>query len=664
MCSVAALVGYTIVALVLAMLGVFDALLAAVLAVPLVVLAWRPIVSLAPRGGRDRWAALALVVVLASFGWSSTRAGQHLLIERDPASYLNTARWLERDGSLHITAANEVLDASELVHYEGAAVYLDGDQLEFQFNHGAATVDALAYDVAGARGLFAMPAAAGSLGLLAMYLVMRPFLRRGAIAVAAVTALAVSLPFLFATRDTYSEPFVLAIVWSVVAAFMQLRERARMDPGVLAFVGVLAGASCMFRVDALMYVAAACVMAAVVRAAVPAGRGWVWFGVAALVPVVVGLLDIVLFATSYGSDLADEISLLAAVVVMIGVAALAVDPLRRRSTLLASWIEHGSGARAARTIAGAVSALFLAGWLVRPHLGASRGDWSIDSGYAGVVASIQQAEHLAVSPLRSYAELTLESMGWYFGIATVALAVIGTAAVVHAAMSAPRSAAMVFALAAAVCVPLYLVRPSITPDQLWMTRRFLPFVIPSLVVVAAIGADRLVSAAGTVRVSAAAQRSIVAVATVIGAGLLVVPTARATWPIRDLAAYRGQLGAFETTCTVVGRSTVLEVGNGAMAMPIRAWCGVHAGIVAEDDATDAVRAIAPAATATCAPVWLVSRSPFVDGTLELLDRTEVLTFPTTTNVEVTLDRAPNHYRDLPLTIYVGRLALGASCAVD
>ena len=76
-------------------------------------------------GGTIEWAdptlAAPVAMVAAVSYWSAQHAGQIMLINRDPGSYLNTARWLERDGSLTADAGDPLFAGISGVRYSSFA---------------------------------------------------------------------------------------------------------------------------------------------------------------------------------------------------------------------------------------------------------------------------------------------------------------------------------------------------------------------------------------------------------------------------------------------------------------------------------------------------------------------------------------------------------------
>ena len=101
------------------------------------------------------------------------------------------------------------------------------------------------------------------------------------------------------------------------------------------------------------------------------------------------------------------------------------------------------------------------------------------------VGRLQALPHLTVDPHRTYAEQSMHWMGWWVGVPAILLAVDrrradrAPLAVRRATPTCCRSSV------SGLCVALLVFwRPSITPDHPWADRRFVPIVLPVLVLLA------------------------------------------------------------------------------------------------------------------------------------------------------------------------------------
>ena len=371
-----AVVCLTSVGLVAAMLGVFSAPLAVVGGAIATALLLTIAVRQRSRAWTVRWRDWTLlppVAVIALIStWSATHTGQTLLIGRDPGSYLNTARWLARDGSLSARGGSAVLDGLPGVNFAGPAVYdMGGGNLEFQFSHGAGVALATMYDLFSARGLFNANILVGAIALLGWYCVLRRLDVGRSVSLAAIVALGISIPYLNVTRATYSEPYVLLLAGASLLMLVWAPTTRR--PALFVFfAGLFAGGTVLFRIDGLLYLAALFVAVAVLtltngpRTAVAALAG-------AAVPSAIGIVDQQYFTGNYATDLADSVRPLAALTVVSLLVVVGALVVSRRHPLSLGLSEHS-----ARILGIVTSSVVIAAWLIRPLIETSTKARSVD----------------------------------------------------------------------------------------------------------------------------------------------------------------------------------------------------------------------------------------------------------------------------------------------
>jgi hypothetical protein len=228
---------------------------------------------------------------------------------------------------------------------------------------------------------------------------------------------------------------------------------------------------------------------------------------------------------------------------------------------------------------------FLA-WFVRPRV------QTVRLSYNAVVASVQQSTHLALDPTRRYFEHAVVWASWYIGPITLALAIIGAAYAVRAfvrrTLPTPcRVAALIFGPSAL----LYLWRPSITPDQIWATRRFVPAVFPVLVL-AAFGVMYVVAEREhpSLRFASANVRRVVA--TTLGVLAIAYPV----YAIRDVSRMTQQRGfptAVSEACRIVGPDGAIVVPQEEPqktwlydAQTFRSFCNVPVAVMVSGQRTE------------------------------------------------------------------------------
>ena len=142
-------------------------------------------------------------------------AGEHVSVDRDPGVYLVAGQWVATRGDLRIEAgASEWTSIPGLVYASPGFYDLGEGTLEAQFNHFATVLYAEAYGVGGEALMIVLPAILGGLALCAIYAALTRLVSRPWLAVAAVAALAISLPQLHIVRDTFSEPSTQLLLWA------------------------------------------------------------------------------------------------------------------------------------------------------------------------------------------------------------------------------------------------------------------------------------------------------------------------------------------------------------------------------------------------------------------------------------------------------------------
>jgi hypothetical protein len=540
-------------------------------------LGWR----VTPDGAPHVWAAGAVVVagvfVVANWGL----AGETVVLERDAGIYSNSARWLDRDGSLLVDAeVGPFVDAAGVSFVSVGMYDHPGEDIEFQSNHLTSALYATAYGAGGAGGLFRAPLVLVAAGLLAVWALAARVVGHGAVALVGVVALAASLPVLGVARDTLSEPVVLLLLWAGLWLWTAGSDTDR--PLATLAAGLCLGGCIAARIDSAAYL----VPVPIALALHGRRAGWrlVRPFVAGLLPgVAVAALDIGLRARGYLGDLEVEVALLYA---LLGVAVVA-------GVVVARW--RGGPLPGGAALSWVVVAVLLLAWLVRPHV------QTVLARDSPLVAAIQREQGLGVDGRRRYHELSMLWQSWYLGVPLLAAAVAGAGIVVHRLARGVDRALLLPLAALGAASALYLFRPAISPDHLWAMRRFVPATLPLWCVLAGVAVVALL------RRLPARSRAPVAVATV---ALALAPVVATTWPVRAFREFDGFLAFVEQTCDVVGPDAAVVASEddyvgASLTQTVRSWCGVPAAMV---DATADLDALADGWAAAGRQLWLLEPS--------------------------------------------------------
>ena len=425
----------------------------------------RAVANLAVVGGLLLWGA-----------FNAIYNAQHLITNRDPGTYTNAAIWLVSHRSLNIPV-NDVFGGVAGITPTSPGFDFDSHSryLLAQGQHLLPVLLGLTGRIIGIPHMLQVNIFFGIIGLLAIYgfarLLVRPFW-----AAVITGVLACSMPFIYFSRDTYTEPLAAAFTFGGLSLLWLALQQKNLSLWFLA--GIVIGAGTLTRIDG--YVTILCVLGflAVMLATAPAEERnrsllnsvMIIGGMATT--AVLGWLDISkLSVTYYQNNKSQFYPVLLAVVAVIAVAAVLEWLFTRRPELLPR-IDKQTKEWRGRAAGTAVLAAAL--------ILASRPLW------------LKTYDHSPGSPpVRNFSELTTEWIAWYIGPFMALLGVLGLAAAV-ADIIKRRSLLLVAAvMVVGGTALLYLIKPSIAPDQIWASRRLVPIILPGIAVFGAMAIERL-----------------------------------------------------------------------------------------------------------------------------------------------------------------------------
>jgi hypothetical protein len=432
----------------------------------------------------------AAVLVTLGFAALNVRySAQNISVFRDPAAYAVTGQWLVHHGSLPIPVNAEVFGTVPGVRSYSSA-FDPGPAAGFVYPQygnllpGLLAVGGWLYS----DGLLLkLNPLIGSAALLGFYGLVRQYTARSWALVATIV-LGVSLPQLHFSRNTYSEPVTMLFLVGGLALLREAQRRASTRGYGLA--GLVLGSAALARIDGFYFLLTVPLLAAATLAiASPERRGDATRKVAALllgvaVPAVVAMANLIdlsspVYLHNLGSELTMIATAMAAITVVGGVAvflAWRTRLLHRLASATRGWLP-GVGAATVVLLAAVAASRPL--WYVGRTLDARPSQ-------IHYITFLQKANGLPLDGTRSYAEQTMLWFSWYYGPITVALGVLGVAFGVHRLLrrgDLRLLAPLTMFLSAAL---LYVTVPSIVPDQIWAMRRYLPVVIPGLLLAAAV----------------------------------------------------------------------------------------------------------------------------------------------------------------------------------
>jgi hypothetical protein len=534
---------------------------------------------------RSRWWAAAIAVAVAASVWNGVNHAQHLVVERDPGVYLVTAKWLSDHRGLYIDGPTGAFEDEAGIRPAGAGFYgaRGKDGLDAQFAHLTAAIVGGSARIGGDIFLFVTNALLGGIALVVVFAVAAT-LMQPRWAFLAIAGLAASFPFVYFSRDLYSEPLAMITLFGGFFVWELAGVSSRPLLGLVA--GALIGASCAARIDGFISVVPATGAFALYAAGrgAPGERGPPLrrVGIAALVAMAavaaLGWFDVRYFSTSYyNAALRPRFGSLLVGAVVVGLAvALASRLVWRRDGSALTPLAKG-GLALASLVAGATA---LWARFIRPD-GAA-----VEAAVAAVAAAVDAESRRQASSV-AYNQ-TMEWLEWYLGPVVLALGIAGLIALVWKGLQSrgPRSSLLFSALVATTTIA-YLHNPNIYLDQVWAMRRFLPLTLPGLLVAAAWVLAELVR-------RWRGPRWFSTTAWVAGALVFVLPAALVTWPLRDTRVEVPMRQGVDAVCDAAGPNAAILVagpGHNVITLPdsLRAFCGVPTGGAVDISAADVLR---------------------------------------------------------------------------
>ena len=222
-----------------------------------------PSLARRPRRRRSQLLQSACASSLSRFAlWNAIDISHHVAVAYDPGVYTVAGRWLASHSSLVVPAGAAWGNNANLFDWTSVGMYrAPGGTLEFQFAHLVPVLLAEAHQLGGDALLFRVPAVLGALALCAIYATGCRLIRRPWLMLAAISALAVSLPQLYFSRNTFSEPATQVLLWGGIWLLLRAYEERSTS---VAFVGGLAmGGTLMTRIDGVAYLMLLPLLAAV-----------------------------------------------------------------------------------------------------------------------------------------------------------------------------------------------------------------------------------------------------------------------------------------------------------------------------------------------------------------------------------------------------------------
>lgn len=553
------------------------------LVIPVVVVAsaltwrWRPTRYTVRWGWQS--SLIALLGAIAWVGVNAPFASRWLTVTRDPGFLTLESIWLSRHANPNVSVSEAQQLAAQAL---GSNLSLSGYSFSEGVLHmqGAKLVSGLAAMVGwvgGVQGVLVANLLIGAIALITVYGLARRVV--GPIwSLAATGGLAISMPFIAFTRSVYTEPIVVAVTFGGLT-LLWAGYRARRWTGFVAG-GALLGAGGLARIDGAAVVIGLILGLALVVAGTT-GRARrselrVYFLLAsgaALVLTGLGLLGLKLDSPEYLAALSSqwhELVAATAAAFVVGVLVTVGPPWR----WITVWIaRHARVIGTVAVIVGVVTGIAFATrpiWHVAHHL-------TPGSPESTLTTALEHFEGMPIEPSRSFDEQSLTWIAMYYSWIIVAAALIGLSFAVQRALVKREPALLLAVTAIAAPSVLYLWTISITPDQIWAMRRFLPVTLPGFLVFAAWACRELVAWLLRRR-NAARVTAIVVVCAVAAAGFAFPAVTWARSNLFTAVQYGGGLGQANALCRLADGRPVILVSSMSTTMiaTAEAVCGVDA----------------------------------------------------------------------------------------
>ncbi len=495
---------------------------------------------------------LVLTGVLVWGGYNIFFTSQHVLVDRDPGIYANAASWLAERTNLQINNPDTFKDVKGVIASSaGFDVSKDRqNKIDVQGQHILPALLGSIGKFVGSKHLLHFNILFGMTALLAIYcfasLLMPPFW-----AMVGTAVMAASMPLIYFSRDTYTEPLTATFMFGGLALIWIAQKNKKLILWGLS--GLVIGAGVLTRVDvylSLIGVVAFFALYNVIAKKVERkerGLQTLFFAMPVVAMCFLAWLDLKLFSGYYYGNIKhlmyQEVAVLLGVFV-VGIVAIWVTT-KYPDTI--KWVD--SRTKKWRAKVGALSVLLFGLFLL------SRPIWMRSTVYSG-----------------NYSDLTTFWISWYIGGTLACLGLVGLAYAIYKSMH-DKSLLLLCGLFVILGTSLvYFVKPSIFPDQIWASRRMLPVIMPGIVI---FGVYMLSVISGKIKLSSLRFKNTLII--IASLGLIIAPltTSRPLLKTRNTAEY----GVIPGLCANLPSNAVLIwVGAARLqaVQPTRTYCNVEA----------------------------------------------------------------------------------------
>ena len=467
-----------------------------------------------PRVRIDRAELGLLAAVIVVGGFFFLPGFHYSWNDKDPGVYVIHGFAIAEEGDVYID--DEVVQAGIEPAYDPAGrfpgLWTDGDhpgQVTGQFFHFYSSLLATADDIGGARALFNLnPLLA--LGSVCLIVLAARRVAGTLVAGVAGALLITSMMQVWQAKYPSSEvPAEFLLVGALLAAVLAIERRWT---GSALVAGLLLGVGFLARPDGFLYIVMGTGVAALAIAADRADRRVVAFlaGLAVTVPYAIWNAVVARPEYSASTDVpgaAELVGVMAATLVAGGAARVLLRAARRRRPD-ASWTDVGALVERWHRPVGAVLALGFGVAVVLLFF--SPDIWGEQYHYNILTKRVQ----------RSYNELNGQWFAWFVTVRGLLAMWLGFCVVM---LRKWRAGTWLLVVPGAALLILYLYNARVSMRLMWWVRRFIPAVLPAVVILIAIGLVWLLTR----------RSNIVKVVGAVLAVSLCVEWARTSLPLRN-----------------------------------------------------------------------------------------------------------------------------------
>jgi hypothetical protein len=435
----------------------------------------------------NRIAATLMLIFVILWGiFNSFYTSQNIYQYRDPSVYNITARWLVDNDSLVIPLDTTLSEGTEEEFInqdsgfhpatdDSSRLYPQGLHLLPAFSASIGRFSNVSY-------AFKANVIIAAIALLVFYAFMRSFILPRYALLGTIT-LSFTLPFLYFSRDMYTEPLLLLFVFSgLLTTRFAMTSTSRL---VWMISGMCFGATTLVRADSyFIFIGAVSFVTIYLASASKTKRmkkleELLIFGSALVVFSIIGLLDLSQLSKYYFHTLKlQNFALVFYLLSAMTAISLMIVALCWRTKLLKKTKKLKS-IRTVNAVLFLVPAMIFLVSLV-PTIG-GRISYEIRD-----IAAFQ-SPIIIKNTLSSGIENPLNWFVWYLGLPISVLAVLGLLKALKYGMQDKKQYTLLFLGIFLSLLFLYLYDPRITSDHVWASRRFLPIIFPGVVFLSMFG---------------------------------------------------------------------------------------------------------------------------------------------------------------------------------